>query len=50
MKKYILDVPEFMSQTLKIIKVHMKKHFLCSNVGQDMKSVIGKTGNAEERK
>jgi len=48
-KSYMQGIPEFMGQTLRVGKIHIKKHFLYSNVGSEMKSV-GKKRNAEERK
>lgn len=44
---YIQGVPEFMDQTLRVGKIHTKKHFLYSNVGLEIKSVRDKTENAE---
>lgn len=47
---YTQPVPEFMSQTLRIGKIRRKKHFLCSNMGSEVKNVGGKTGNVTKRK
>lgn len=41
------DVSEFMGETLRVSKIHVKKHVLYSKMGLKMKSVGAKTENAE---
>lgn len=43
-------VPDFMQSTLKIGKIHIKKHFLRSIVGSNIINVNRNTGNVEEMK